>query len=196
MPENQDMPALLAGLEPLSRRSLLRTTALAGMALTTGCARLFGRKEAPEALAYTNLTEDEVRVVTKLTAAILPTEQFGLPSSLNEVPTVQNVDKQAGQMSGQTRELLSLGLWVIEHRPMASFRFSRFSKLDDQEAHEYVLALQDGTFVERGLIAAAKTLVTVNYWRDSRTWESLDYWGPVTEKWGVRRLGNAPLPPV
>ena len=123
MPENQDMPALLAGLEPLSRRSLLRTTALAGMALTTGCARLFGRKEAPEALAYTNLTEDEVRVVTKLTAAILPTEQFGLPSSLNEVPTVQNVDKQAGQMSGQTRELLSLGLWVIEHRPMASFRW-------------------------------------------------------------------------
>ena len=196
MSDDLDTPAFLAGLEPLSRRSLLRTTALAGLALTTGCARLFGRKEAPEALAYTNLTEDEVRVVAKLTAAILPTEQYGLPSSLNEVPTVKNVDKLAGRMSGQTRELLSLGLWVIEYRPMASFRFSRFSKLDNQEAYEYVVALQEGNFVERGLISAAKTLITVNYWRDSRTWEGLDYWGPVTEKWGVRRLGNAPLPPV
>ena len=196
MSDDLDTTAFLAGLEPLSRRSLLRTTALAGLALTTGCARLFGRKEAPEALAYTNLTEDEVRVVAKLTAAILPTEQYGLPSSLNEVPTVKNVDKLAGRMSGQTRELLSLGLWVIEYRPMASFRFSRFSKLDNQEAYEYVVALQEGNFVERGLISAAKTLITVNYWRDSRTWEGLDYWGPVTEKWGVRRLGNAPLPPV
>lgn len=126
----------------------------------------------------------------------MPTEQYGLPSSLNEVPTVKNVDKLAGKMSLQTRELLSLGLWVIEYRPMASFRFSRFSKLDDEQAYDYVVALQEGNFVERGLISAAKTLITVNYWRDSRTWEGLDYWGPVTEKWGVRRLGNAPLPPV
>lgn len=196
MRSNQETPAFMAGLEPLSRRSLLRLTALSGLAFTTGCARLFGRKEAPQALEFTNLSEEEVAVVEKLTAVLLPTEQYGLPSSLNEVPTVKNVDNLAGQMAGQTRELLSLALWVFEHRPMASFRFSRFTKLNDEKAQEYVLAMQNGAFFERGMVSTLKTLITVNYWRDSRTWEGLDYWGPVTEKWGVRRLGNAPLPPV
>ena len=178
----------------LSRRSLLRFSLFSAMAFSTGCARFFGRKDAPEALAFSNLEEDEVRVITKLTRVLLPTKEFGLPSSIDEVPTVQNVDAMVSQMNEQTRSLMSLALWLFEHRPMASFRFSRFSHLSDEKAAEYVLKMQKGNFVERGLLTSLKTLITVNYWRDSRTWEGLEYWGPVTEKWGVRRLGNAPLP--
>ncbi|MDF1820831.1 MAG: transcriptional initiation protein Tat [Alcanivoracaceae bacterium] len=196
MSKNDSSPAFMAGLEPLSRRSLLRTTALAGVAFTTGCARVFGRKDAPEQLEFVHLTEDEVRVITHLTVVLLPTERHGLPSSTETIPTVQNLDDMVGQMSPQTRELLGLGLWVFERRPMVSFKFSRFSKLDREEATRYVHAMQEGSFFERGLTATLKALVTLNYWRDSRTWPALDYWGPVTQKWGVRRLGNAPLPPV
>lgn len=187
------IPAL-TGLAPLSRRSLLRGVAIGGMAMSTGCARLFGRRDAPEALEFVHLSKDEVRTVTRLTEVLLPTEKHGLPSSTKVVPTVHNVDTMVGQMSSQTRELLGLALWVFENRPMVSFKFSRFSKLDDNEAHRYVLAMQEGAFFERGITSTLKTLITVNYWRDSRTWPGLDYWGPVTEKWGVRRLGNAPLP--
>ena len=195
MAQNHDIPpALLGGFEPLSRRSLLRLTAVSGLALTTGCARLFGRREAPEALTYVNMTEDEVRVVTKFTRAVLPTARHGLPDCIDEIPTIKNIDIMVGKMAPTQRELLALGLWVYEYRPMASFKFSRFSKLNDEKAHAYVVAMQEGAFFERGLTTTLKALVTLNYWRDSRTWQALDYWGPVTERWGVRRLGNAPLP--
>jgi len=192
--KNDFSPSMLGKLEPLSRRSLLRLTAVSGLALTTGCARVFGRKEAPEALRYVNMTEAEIRVVTKFTRAVLPTARHGLPDCIDEIPTIKNVDTMVGNMAPTQRDLLSLGLWVYEYRPMASFKFSRFSSLDDERAHAYVVAMQEGAFFERGLTTTLKALVTLNYWRDSRTWDALDYWGPVTERWGVRRLGNAPLP--
>lgn len=193
-PHKSVPPAALGGLEPLSRRSLLRLTAVSGLALTTGCARMFGRREAPEALRFQHLNEDEVAVITKMTRAILPTERHGLPDCINEVPTVENVDEMVGNMDPTQRSLLGLGLWVFEYRPMASFKFKRFSRMSDEKAHRYVVAMQEGAFFERGLTATMKTLITLNYWRDPRTWDALDYWGPVTERWGVRRLGNAPLP--
>lgn len=196
MVQKTTTPAFMAGLEPLSRRSVLRGLAVSGMAVTAGCSRLFGRKDAPEALEYKYLSQDEVRTVTALTGVLLPTEKYGMPSALDTVPTVKNVDAMVGQMPPQTRQLLGLALWVFESRPMMSFKFSRFSKLEQDKATEYVLAMQDGAFFERGITSTLKTLITVNYWRDSRTWPGLEYTGPVTEKWGVRRLGNAPLPLV
>ena len=45
-----------------------------------------------------------------------------------------------------------------------------------------------------GLIVSLKTLLGVAYWRDPRTWQPLEYDGPVTAKWGIRRLGNMPVP--
>lgn len=188
------LPGVMAGLEPLSRRGFLRAGVLTGAALSTGCARLLGRREAPEAVEFRSLDQQEVRVITRLTEVMLPTEQHGLPSSTRTVPTVANLDTMAARMPEQTRELLGLSLWVFENRPMVSFKFSRFSRLSDAKALEYINAMQEGAFFERGLMVTLKSLVALNYWRDERTWPGLDYHGPVTEEWGVRRLGNAPLP--
>lgn len=188
-------PSFMAGLEPLSRRGFLRAGVLTGAALSAGCARLLGRKEAPEALEYEHLQPDEVRTVRRLTEVLIPASG-DLPSSVDEVPTVANVDAMAGKMPPQTRELLGLALWVFERRPMMSFTFTRFTNLDDSDALDYIQSMQQSSFFERGLMTTLKTLITLNYWRDERTWPALDYWGPVTEKWGVTRLGNAPLPRV
>ena len=188
------LPGYLAGLEPLSRRGFLRTSVLASAALTSGCASLFGRKEAPESLEYYSLNQDEIEVITRLTAVMLPTEQFGLPSSTSVVPTVRNIDTMAQRMPKQTRDLLGLGIWVFNNRPMVSFKFSQFVSLPDDKALDYINAMQEGSFFERGLMTTLKALVALNYWRDERTWPGLEYHGPVTEVWGVRRLGNAPLP--
>ncbi len=186
-------PSFMAGLEPLSRRGFLRGSVLAGAALSAGCARLLGRKEAPEALEYEHLEPNEVRTLRRLTEVLIPASE-GLPSSIEEVPTLGNIDSMAGKMPPQTRELFGLALWVFERRPMVSFSFTRFSNLDDDDALEYIRSMQQASFFERGLTTTLKTVVTLNYWRDERTWPALDYWGPVTEKWGVTRLGNAPLP--
>ncbi len=186
-------PSFMAGLEPLSRRGFLRAGVLTGAALSAGCARMLGRKEAPEALEYEHLEPDEVRTLLRLTEVLVPVSE-GLPSSIDEVPTVANVDAMAGKMPPQTRELFSMALWVFERRPMMSFSFTRFTNLDDSDALDYIQSMQQSSFFERGLMTTLKTVVTLNYWRDERTWPALDYWGPVTEKWGVTRLGNAPLP--
>lgn len=188
------VPGYLAGLEPLSRRGFLRTSVLAGAALSSGCASLFGRKDAPESLEYYSLKPDEIDVITRLTEIMLPTEQYGLPSSTTVVPTVKNIDTMSQRMPEQTRELLGLGIWVFNNRPMMSFKFKQFTSLSDEKALEYVNAMQQGTFFERGLMTTLKALIALNYWRDERTWPGLEYHGPVTETWGVRRLGNAPLP--
>lgn len=189
--------SVLAGLEPLSRRSFLRTSLIAGSALTTGCATLLGRRDAPGAVLFKSLNDEEVETVTRMTRIMLPTDRHeGLPSSIDVVPTVENIDAMVAQMSANNRELLGLGLWIIERRPLASRRIKRFSQMNDKDAHDYLERLQQATFFERGLVTALKSLVAVNYWRDSRTWPALDYHGPVTETWGVRRLGNAPLPRV
>lgn len=188
-----DEPGWMSGLAPLSRRGFLRTALLGAAALSTGCASLMRRGQvAPP--RYQHLSEDDALVLQQLVRVLLPTAEHGLPSSYSDVPTLQNIDGMVGQMSDQTRELLGLGLWLFERRPMASFQFSRFSRLDEPQALRYVQAMQTGNFVERGLMSTLKTLVCVNYWRDARTWPALDYHGPVTELWGVRRLGNAPLP--
>ncbi|MQX54137.1 transcriptional initiation protein Tat [Alcanivorax sediminis] len=188
------LPGHLAGLEPLSRRGFLRASVLAGAALTSGCASLFGRKDAPETLQYYSLKPDEVDVITRLTEIMLPTERYGLPSSTTVVPTVKNIDIMAQRFPEQTRELLGLGIWVFNNRPMMSFKFKKFTSLSDAKALEYVNAMQEGAFFERGLMTTLKALIALNYWRDERTWPGLEYHGPVTETWGVRRLGNAPLP--
>ncbi|MDX1803319.1 MAG: transcriptional initiation protein Tat [Alcanivorax sp.] len=188
------LPGFMAGLEPLSRRGFLRAGVLGGMALTTGCAHLMGRRDAPTKVKYRSLSRDEVRVITRLTEVLLPTAQFGLPSSTQVVPTVQNLDTMAARMPPQTRELLGMAIWMFEHRPMVSFKFSSFSGLSDDKALAYVNAMQEGAFFERGLMTTLKALITLNYWRDERTWPGLEYRGPVTDLWGIRRLGNAPLP--
>lgn len=189
-----DGPGWMSGLEPLSRRGFLRTALLGAAALSSGCASLLRGGQAAPPPRYQHLSDDDAQVLQQLVRVLLPTTDHGLPSSLSEVPTLQNIDGMVGQMSGQTRELLGLGLWLFERRPMASFQFSRFSRLDERDALRYVQAMQEGNFIERGLMSTLKTLVCVNYWRDARTWPGLDYHGPVTELWGVRRLGNAPLP--
>ncbi len=193
--DSRSVPATFtAGLAPLSRRGFLRASVLTGAALTSGCATLFVSREPPEELIHDHLSPEEARVATRFTEVLLPTEEHGLPSSTTVVPTVGNLDGMVGQMSPQTRELFALAFWVLEYRPMASFRFSRFTKLDDRRAQEYLVALQEGTFFERGLVTGLKSLVALNYWRDERTWPALDYHGPVTEQWGVRPLGNTPPP--
>ena len=198
MSENTRFDSSMPGLAPLGRRGFLRASVLAGAALTAGCAnmtsRLVGKRDAPEAVVYGSLSEDEVRIVTRLTEVLLPTERYDLPSSIDEIPTVANIDGMVARMSPQTRQLTGLGFWVLEHRPVASLRMRRFTRMNDEQADAYLESLQNGTFVERGLLTQMKALVTVNYWRDSRTWPALDYHGPVTETWGVRRLGNAPQP--
>lgn len=188
-------PGFLAGLEPLSRRNFLsssvRIAATAGAVLTLPGQVLAADKTDDVPPGIKHLSGLEYRVFDKLRIVMLPTQKFALPSS-TEVPVMQNVDVWVGKLNKRTRLLLTLGAQTIEYGSL--YRFSRFSRMPDAKAERHVHNWQTGNVLQRGVMSSLKMLVSLGYWQDTRTWPSLQYDGPVTEKWGIRRLGNAPMP--
>lgn len=188
-------PDFLAGLEPLSRRHFLgRSAQLAATA--TAMAALPGQVRAAETgggrpTGIKNLSAVEYRVFDKLRLVMLDTRKYSLPSS-TEVPVMENVDIWVSRLNQRARLLVKVGAQTIEYGSL--YRFSRFSRMSDAKATRHVHAWQTGNVLQRGVISSLKMLLTLGYWQDIRTWPSLQYDGPVTEKWGIRRLGNAPLP--
>lgn len=189
-----DKPIDLAfeGAMPVSRRHFLKTGMVFGTSVATLVAapvQAFAASGVPSGI--NNLSELEYRVLDRLRVVLLPTQKFNLPSTTT-VPVMQNLDDMIGRLNATPRALLALGLRTFEYSSI--YKFSRFSKLTDEQAYERVESWQNGIFFQRGLMTNLKTLVTFAYWRDPRTWSVLEYDGPVTEKWGIRRLGNAPMP--
>lgn len=187
-------PEFLAGLEPVSRRRFLsggaRLAAVAGSALALPGQVLAAEKGLPAGIKHMSLVE--YRVLDKIRVIMLPTQKFGLPST-TEVPVMQNVDVLMSKLDARPRLLVRLAINSIEYGGVF-WRFSRFSAMSDERALKRVKDWQTGNMVERGFISSLKMMVTFGYWQDHRTYPGLEYDGPVTEKWGIRRLGNAPLP--
>lgn len=192
---NELPPSFFEGLEPLSRRRFLvngvRLTAAAGAVLALP-SQVWAASDSGVPPGIKNLSELEYRVFNKLRAIMLPTEKYGLPSS-EEVPVMQNLDEWVGKLNQRSRLLLTIGAQTLEYAGIL-WRFSRFSKMSDKRAAKRVQGWQTGNVMERGVMSSLKMLVTLSYWQDIRTWPSLQYDGPVTEKWGIRHLGNAPMP--
>lgn len=193
---SQQDPALVqleTQLASLSRRRFLK----AGLILGTGAAtaltlpaRAFADSAVPTYIRH--LTEAEYRLFDKLRVVFLPTERFNALPSTTEVPVMENLDALVGRLNADTRFLLSLGSKAMEFSTL--YKLKRFSSLSNDDALTQLRAWQNGLAVQSGLVISFKTLLGISYWRDPRTWQALEYDGPVTAKWGIRRLGNMPVP--
>lgn len=192
---DKSFQVILAGLEPLSRRSLLvsgaRAAAAAAALLSVPQQMLAADKVDGVPTGIKHLSEVEYRVLDKLRIVMLPTQKFSLPSS-TQIPTMENVDAWVGKLNQRTRLLLTVGSQTLEYGSL--YRFSRFSQMPDEKAAKHVHNWQTGNVVQRGVMTSLKMLLTLGYWQDLRTWPALQYDGPVSERWGIRTLGNAPLP--
>jgi hypothetical protein len=153
-------------------------------------ARVFADSGVPTTIKH--LSEAEYRLFNKLREVFLPTERFNDLPSTTEVPVMENLDDMVGRLNSDTRFLLALGAKTLEFSTL--YKMKRFSSLSNKQALEQVRIWQSGLAIQDGLIVSLKTLLGVAYWRDPRTWQSLEYDGPVTKKWGIRRLGNMPVP--
>ena len=186
----KEMPAAPALLtSALTRRQLFKSGAMLGPLLALPAQALAADDAVPAGI--TSLSPLEYRVLNRLRIILLPVQNFELPST-TEVPVMANLDDLIGKLSAFPRQLLRLGLRAFEYGSW--YTFTRFSNKDNDAAFRQVESWQSGLFFQRGLMSDIKTLVTFAYWRDPRTWTLLEYDGPVTEKWGIKRLGNAPLP--
>lgn len=191
--KDQAIVQLEGQLASLSRRRFLKAGLILGTSAATVITyptRVFADTGVPTYIRH--LSEAEYRLFDKLRQVFLPTERFPDLPSTTEVPVMENLDNMVGRLNSDTRFLLSIGAKTLEFSTL--YKMKRFSSLNNKQARNQILAWQSGISIQSGLIVSFKTLLGVAYWRDPRTWQPLEYDGPVTAKWGIRRLGNMPVP--
>ena len=125
------------------------------------------------------LSRQEYHLFDRARVALLPTVGTDLTPS-DQVPVVRNVQGILGFMDAATRKVF--------------FHGKRFVDLDEATARDYFDAWSRGNVVQRTLGTVIKQLTYTSYWRDESTWGPVEFDGPVSDRWGIAYLGNAPLP--
>lgn len=125
---------------------------------------------------------------------LLPVQDTDLVPT-ESVPVLANIDHLFAVLDKKLLGDLSLGIRLFEYAPLVtSGHFSRFTRLDDTSAIAYIEAWQNGNSIQRGIVTTIKKLVYACYWREEKTWAAVEFDGPVSDRWGLPSLGNAPLP--
>lgn len=183
-------PSLVAHLAPLSRRAFLTGAASAAALALAACS-----PAQPPPGEFKHLASDEHRLFVKLLPVFLPVEGTGLVAPM-AVPTLANIDGFFGRFPPKLRGDLGLGLKLFDYGALViGWHFRRFISLDADAARAYCARWESGNTVQRGVFGALKQIIYVSYWREPATWPPIGYEGPVTARYGLPRLGNAPLPP-
>ena len=108
---------------------------------------------------------------------------------------LENVNHLLGFVPSDLRADLSAGIALFNYGAIVlGLHFASFLSLDEEAATRYVNEWQNGNEIQRGLMAGLKKLIYTAYWRDPRTWAPVEFDGPVSDKWGLDSLGNAPMP--
>lgn len=188
-PFDTGTPSLAAQLAPLSRRAFVTGAASAAALAMAACSPAI-----PPSTEYRHLAGDEHRLFVKLLPVFLPVEGTGLVPPL-AVPTLANIDAMFGRFPAKLRGDLGLGLKLFDWGAfVVGWHFKRFVSLDAGAARAYCARWESGNTVQRGVFGALKQIIYVSYWREPATWPPIGYEGPVTARYGLPRLGNAPLP--
>lgn len=183
-----DVTTVVAAIARLHRRDFLR---FAGATAATGLAG--GIQAAPpDGVKFIN--EAEASVFAKLAQVVLPVAGSPLvpwtPDGL-----LQTLDAALlGTMEPHILEGLKGGVKYFDEGPMATYK-NRFTLLSDADATQFCDEWGNSNEpAQRGLAMGLKKLVQLSYWANPATWAPLEYDGPMTQRLGIKRLGNAPLP--
>jgi hypothetical protein len=170
----------------LSRRRLFRIATLGAVAVAACEPRRV--RPAP------GLDATERAIFTKLVAVMLPTAELGLTPA-GSLPIEANIARVVEGLAPAVRKDFGAGLMLFEYGAFViGWNFARFTRLGPEAATDYCARWQSGGDIQRGLFGALKQIVCMSYWREPATWPAIGYEGPVTARFGLPRLGNAPLP--
>lgn len=189
-------------MAPVSRRRFLRWTLLgaaAGATLLGGGLALLARSPRdaePLPAGITSLTSSEYRLFHAVCVANLPDEHNarGLTAWVS-LPVLQNIDGLIADAPTHLRGDISAALALLDHLPILDgFHGRRFVDLEPDVARAYLRACGNGGEIARAISNLARRLAFVAYWQEPATWPPVGYDGPVSARWGLPRLGNAPMP--
>lgn len=187
--------ALKPALASLNRRAFLKGGLYLGAGIAStltlgGCSGSL----PPVPSGIQHLSASQVATVERLIEVLLPVQGSGLTST-EQIPVLKNVDNMLGTMDESVRPDVLVLFDLFEYGPLLSSNLSRFTKLSDEDAVNYIEDWQaSGLFIQRAIMAAMKKFIYVSYWRDEGTWSAVEFDGAVSKRWGIPSLGNAPLP--
>lgn len=182
----------------LARRQFLKW-GLGGVAAVTAVAaggfallRRSPRDDMPAPEWATGLSAAEYHLFERARVVLLPVEGTNLVDSAT-VPVVQNVQTTLSFLDPVTRKELGAGLSLFDNVVVFSHG-CRFVDLEAGPARELFDRWGEGSVLQRTLTTVIKQLVYSGYWQEPATWPPTEFDGPVSDKWGLPYLGNAPLP--
>ena len=184
----------LAHIERLGRRDFLRIcSAAAGLAVVgSAIAPASAFAALPRGIAH--MSETEYAVFQRLMEVTLVTDGTRLVP-VKGVPVLQTLDGALlATMEPHILAGLKGGIAYFNDGPRVQFG-KPFTALGDPQARAFLDAWADSREApQRALAMGLKKLVGLAYWANPPTWAPLGYDGPVSKRWGLKALGNAPMP--
>lgn len=184
-----ELGAVLAAIARLKRRDFLRFSGAAGVTALAGGASLAA---LPPGVKFMN--EAEAALFTRLAQVVLPVAGSPLAPWTPE-GLLQTLDGALlATMAPHILTGLKGGIQYFNDGPMALHK-KRFTELDDAQATQFCDAWGNSELPpQRGLTMGLKKLVQLSYWANPASWAPLGYDGPMSQRLGLKSLGNAPLP--
>lgn len=190
--ESEQVELAVSAVQRLGRRDFLKLAAASAGLAAAGLFPAVAQAAMPKGLRF--MGEAEYQVFHRLMRVSLPVKGTRL-ASLEAIPVMQTLDAALlGGMAPHELQGLKAGVKVFEEGSVKAYG-KPFSQLGGKDAAAYCDAWADSAVaMERGLVTALKKLVTLSYWANPPTWAALGYDGPVSRKWGLKSIGNAPMP--
>lgn len=184
----------------LSRRRFLRNGLIgaAGVLAFAGAGFAWLRRSPvdgePVPAGIRHLSASEYHLLNRATSVLLPLAGTPL-TPLSQVPVLANIDHMIGLLPAHIRKQVGTGLALFDNAAVvAGWHGRRFVDLEEAAAVRYFDQWSQGNSIQRALATLIKRFVYIAYWREPATWAPVEFDGPVSEKWGLAYLGNAPLP--
>ncbi|MBS4098311.1 MAG: hypothetical protein KGZ83_15925 [Sulfuricella sp.] len=179
-------------VQRFSRRDFLKLAVGSAGLAATGFLPASAAAGIPKDIRF--MGDAEFKVFQRLAQVTLPVNGTKF-APLSAIPVMQTLDAALlGGMAPHELQGLKAGVKLFEDAPLKTYG-KPFSKLGDKQAAAFCDAWGNSAdALERGLVTALKKLVTLSYWANPPTWAALGYDGPVSKKWGLPPLGNAPMP--
>lgn len=181
-------PALQT-VERLSRRDFL---ALASVAASWTA--MPSAQAQPAVPALQSINAAETAIFLRVAEVVLPVSGSPLAPWKPEVLLGTLDAALLGTMAPHVLAGLKGGLQYFNDGPVAQHG-KRFTALDDTTATAFLDAWGNAKEVpHRALASGLKKLVQLSYWANPASWAPLEYDGPMSQRNGLKSLGNAPLP--
>ena len=177
----------------MKRRRFLKIGLLAGAAGATGMA--IDHLAGGNARVGLFVTARERRILQALLPRLLVGDAPGMPDPA-DVGALEFLDHFLGTADADTQADLHQLLAAVEHlAPASGISIRPFTKMSRRDQERYLAWLETSSVATfRTVAAAVKSLASMAYYRDARTWEPIGYPGPMVQP-GYDVYGGRQPPP-